>query len=50
VTIFGTPWRLVEAMNEDMAKEAHFEQATLKSPADIRKHITGAKVELPSNH
>jgi hypothetical protein len=37
-------------MNEDMAEEAYFEQATLKSPADIRKHVTGAKVELPSSH
>jgi hypothetical protein len=50
VTIFGTPWRSMEAMNEDMAKEAYFEQATLKSPVDIRKHVTGAKVEIPSSH
>jgi hypothetical protein len=50
VTIFGTPWRLVEAMNEDMAEEAYFEQATLKSPADIRKHVTSAKVELTASH
>ncbi len=50
VTIFGTPWQLVEAMNKDMAKEAYFEQATLKSPADIYKHITSAKVEVPTSH
>ena len=50
VTIFGTPWRLVEAMNKDMAEEAYFEQATLKSPADICKHVTSAKVELPESH
>jgi hypothetical protein len=50
VTIFGTPWRSVEAMNKDMAKEACFEQAMLKSPADIRKHVTSAKVELPASH
>jgi hypothetical protein len=50
VTIFGTPWRSVEAMNEDMAEEAYFKQATLKSPADIRKHVTSAKVELPASH
>jgi hypothetical protein len=37
-------------MNKDMAKEAYFEQATLKSPADIRKLITSAKVELPTSH
>jgi hypothetical protein len=49
VTIFGTPWRLVEAMNKDMAEEAYFKQATLKSPADICKHVTSAKVELPAS-
>ncbi len=27
VTIFGTPWQSVEAMNKDMAKEAYFKQA-----------------------
>ncbi len=50
VTIFGTPWRSVEAMNEDMAEEAYFEQATFKSPADIRKHVRSAKVELLASH
>jgi hypothetical protein len=50
VTIFGTLWQSVEAMNEDMAEEAYFEQATLKSPADIRKHVTSTKVELPESH
>jgi hypothetical protein len=50
ITPFVTPWRLVEAMNEDMAKEGYFDQATLKSPADIRKHATSAKVELPRTH
>ncbi len=50
ITIFGTPWRSVEAMNEDAAEEAYFDQARLKSPADIRKHATSAKVELPRCH
>jgi hypothetical protein len=50
ITPFGTPWWLVEAMNEDTAKEGYFDQATLKSPADIRKHATSAKVELPRTH
>jgi len=48
ITVFATPWRTVEAMNEDAAEETYFEAATLKSVADIRKHVTGAKVELPS--
>ncbi len=50
VTIFGTPWQLVEAMNKDMAKEAYFKQAMLKSPVDICKHIMSAKVELTTSH
>ncbi len=50
VTIFSTPWQSVEAMNEDMAEEAYFKQAMLKSPADIRKHVTSAKVELLTSH
>ncbi len=50
ITPFGNLWRLVEAMNEDTAKEGYFDQATLKSPADIRKHATSAKVELPKTH
>jgi hypothetical protein len=37
-------------MNKDMAEEAYFEQATLKSPADICKHVTSAKVELLASH
>jgi hypothetical protein len=50
ITSFGTPWQSVEAMNEYMAKEGHIDQATLKSPADIGKHATSAKVELPRTH
>ena len=48
ITIFATPWRSVEAMNEEAAEESYFDAATLKSPADVRKHVTGTKVELPS--
>jgi hypothetical protein len=40
---------MAEAINEDLAKEEYFEAATLKSVADIRKHVTGAKVELPTS-
>jgi hypothetical protein len=50
ITLFGTPWRSVEAMNEDVAKEGYFGQATLQLPEDIRKHATSAKVELPRDH
>jgi hypothetical protein len=50
ITPFGTPWRSVKAMNEDTDEEGYFDQATLKSPADICKHATSAKVELPTTH
>ena len=33
-------------MNKDLAKDEYFEAATLKLVADIRKHVTSAKVEL----
>jgi hypothetical protein len=49
ITIFATPWRSIEAMNEDALEEACFEASTHKSVADIRKHIAGIKVELPSD-
>ena len=49
MTPFATPWRTAEAMNEDIAEDGYFDAATLKSVADIRKHVTGAKVELPTS-
>jgi len=49
ITIFATPWRSIEAMNEDALEEACFEASTHKSVTDIRKHIAGIKVELPSD-
>jgi hypothetical protein len=48
ITIFAVPWRSIEAMNEDAAEEEYFAASTLKSVADIRKHVAGTKVELPS--
>jgi hypothetical protein len=49
ITIFAVPWRTAKAMNEDLAEDEYFEAATLKSVADIWKHVTGAKVELPTS-
>jgi hypothetical protein len=49
ITIFVVPWRTAEAINEDLAEDKYFEAATLKSVADIRKHVTSAKVELPTS-
>ena len=48
ITIFAVPWQSVEAMNEDAAEEEYFEALTLKSVADIRKHVNSGKVELPT--
>ena len=48
ITPFATPWRSFEEMNDDAAKESYFEAFMVKSMADIRKHIAGAKVELPT--
>jgi hypothetical protein len=49
ITIFAVPWRTAKAINEDLAEDEYFEAATLKSVADIRKHVTSAKVELPTS-
>jgi hypothetical protein len=46
--LFATLWHTAEAMNKDIAKDQYFDTATLKLVADIQKHITGAKVELPA--
>ncbi len=48
ITIFAIPWRSIEVMNEDAAEEEYFEASTLKSVADIRKHVGGTKVEIPT--
>jgi len=47
ITPFAVPWRTEDAVNIDMAEERYFEEATLKSPADIKKHATGAKFDPP---
>jgi hypothetical protein len=48
MTLFATLWHMEEAMNEDVAEDQYFDAATLKLVANIQKHITGAKVELPT--
>ncbi len=49
ITIFAVPWRTADGINEDLAEDEYFEAATLKSVADIRKHVTSTKVELPTS-
>ncbi len=43
----AVPWCTKDAVNVDIVEERYFEESTFKSPADIRKHATGAKFEPP---
>jgi hypothetical protein len=47
ITPFATPWRTADANNSDLADDRYFNEATLKSPVDIKRHATGAKFEPP---
>jgi hypothetical protein len=49
ITIFAVPWRTAEVINEDLAKDEYFAASMLKLVANIRKHVTSAKVELPAS-
>ncbi len=42
-------WCTADAINKDLAEDEYFEAATLMSVADIQKHATSAKVELPTS-
>jgi hypothetical protein len=43
ITPFATLWRT--ANNSNLAEDHYFHKATLKSPADIKRHATGAKFD-----
>ena len=45
ITPFATPWRTADANNSDLADDSYFNDATLKSPADIQRHATGTNFE-----
>jgi hypothetical protein len=49
ITIFVGPRRTADAINKDLAKNKYFEAATRKLVSDIWKHVTSAKVELPTS-
>jgi hypothetical protein len=49
ITLFAVPWKLADAVNEALANERYFDEATLKSPADIKKHVTSGTFEAPTN-
>ena len=43
------PWKSAEAVNEALADKRYFDEATLKSPADIKKHITVGTFKAPTS-
>jgi hypothetical protein len=45
---FAVPWRSADAVNQDLADERCFLEATLKSPADIKKHAMGTPFDAPT--
>jgi hypothetical protein len=49
ITLFATPWCTVEANNSNLTEDCYFHEATLKSPADIKRHATGPKFNPPQS-
>jgi hypothetical protein len=49
ITPFAVPWKLADAINEALANKRYFDEATLKSPADIKKHVTSGTFKAPTN-
>jgi hypothetical protein len=49
ITIFAVPWCTAMVINKDLAEDEYFEAAMLESVADIQKHTTSVKVELPTS-
>jgi hypothetical protein len=48
ITIFAVPWRSYESMTEEAAEEEYYQQSTVKTTADVRKHQAAAKFYVPS--
>jgi hypothetical protein len=48
ITIFVVPWKTQDMMNKEEEEEQCYNLSTLKMVADVRKHISGCKVEPPS--
>ena len=49
ITPFAVPWRSADAVNQDLVDERCFSEATLKSPADIKKHAMGTTFDAPTS-
>ena len=49
ITPFAAPWRTANANNNDLADDWYLNEAMLKSPADIKRHATGAMFVPPQS-
>lgn len=49
ITPFAVPWRTADAINEALADDRYFDEATLKTPEDIRKHVMAGAFEAPTS-
>ncbi len=49
ITLFVVPWCTANANSNDIAEERSFNEAKLKSPADIKRHVKGSKFERPQS-
>jgi hypothetical protein len=49
ITPFAVPWKLADAVIEALADKRYFDKATLKLPADIKKHVTSGMFEAPTS-
>jgi hypothetical protein len=47
--LFAIPWRTADANNTNIVEERYFNDATLKSPVDIRQYVTGSKFKPPQS-
>jgi hypothetical protein len=47
ITPFAVPWRSAEAINDALADDRYFNEATFKTPDDIRKHVMAGAFEAP---
>ena len=48
ITIFAVPWKTQDTMNDEEEEEQCYNLSTLKSVADVRKHVSSGKVVLPA--
>jgi hypothetical protein len=48
IIIFAVPWKTQDVMNKEEEEEQCYNSSTLKTVADVRKHVSGGKVEPPA--